>query len=334
MKKSKTCRNIRKQFLALQIQNNKKNKKMEGWRIEEIISANCEIDENGFPDNAQEKLDVLWKKFEDLKKGYLSASEQYKKENKEYFLEAQKTFCAYSARVSYFLVHGEEPMQTDVASQSDAQSEKDVSEIKETKKEENWLSYSQCQKILKPIMSLESGSLTKDTMNRIHSEIENAQAIAQTLDYEFGELEQVIIALVHDKLDAISKGIWEYKIRTMDPTFSVLMDFLEVRSEMVEAELKPETNAKAQSFEQLETGQRAIWCAYCKATSHTIFKCEYFDTLTIRARTEFLQRDGRCFNCLSHHGKKPCPSGVCRTCNQPHNSLICARNPKNLGLRD
>lgn len=196
-----------------------------------------------------------------------------------------------------------------------------------------WLSYSQCRAILQPVMELEGENLTQSTMNNIAEAIKKAIATAGEVQYDLGDMEQVIIALVHDKFDNVTKSIWEFQTMAADPSLSVLNDFLRNRSTMVEREMQNQQQGvqrNQQSAVQPET-HRKIYCTYCRVNSHTIFKCDHFNTLTIRAKTEFLQREGRCLNCLTIHGHNPCPSGPCRTCDQPHNSTLWKRNPKNMG---
>lgn len=301
---------------------------MEDWSTDEIISANQDINENGFSINAQDDLFVFFEKFSKINAEFQNSTTEFRASNKLWFLDAQKAFYSYAARISRFLVQSEEQMQTESSTQTieDAQP---VSQ-KAATTEPEWLSYAQCRHILQPILQLERGKLTTSTMKEISNAIKKVQENAKRAKFDLSGLELPIIALVHDKFDSVTKSIWEFQTLTSDPTFSVLEDFLRNRSKLVSAEIR---NQSPGGFEQMEPEprRRQIWCVYCKLATHTIFKCEHFDTLTIRAKTDFLQREGRCLNCLTQHGRNPCPSGHCRTCNEPHNSMLCRRNPKNLG---
>lgn len=297
---------------------------MEDWSTTEVFDAERDINENGFSINAQNDLFTLFEKFSKVNAEYCNSTNEFRVDNKMWFLDAQKAFYSYAARISEFLVKDEATLETQEEQGAMANPSKELAPDAE------WWSYAECRRILQPIINLEHGKLTTNTMKEISNAVKKVQANANEAKYHLGNLELVIIALVHEKFDTVTKSIWEYQTMTIDPTFTVLQDFLRNRSEMVPAELRNQLPSANEQNEP-EQRRRQIWCAYCKVGSHTIFKCDHFDTLTIRAKTEFLQREGRCLNCLTAHGRNPCPSGHCRTCNEPHNSMLCRRNPKNMG---
>lgn len=298
---------------------------MEDWSIEEVINAERDIDENGFSINAQDDLFTLFEKFSKVNAEYCNSTNEFRADNKIWFLDAQKAFYRYAARISSFLVTNKEPMQ--IQENQGAQPNPPV-ETRMVGTETEWLHYAECLRILQPIMDLDCGKLTTTTMKEISNAVKKARSNANEAKYELGDLELVIIALVHNKFDVVTKSIWEYQTMSID---------LRNRSGMVPAELHNQSPGPSSSTGAVlehvdyEPRRRQLWCTYCKLATHTIFKCDHFDTLTIRAKTEFLQREGRCLNCLTPQGRNPCPSGPCRTCDHPHNSMLCPRNPKNLG---
>lgn len=300
---------------------------MEDWSTDEVISAERDIDENGYSINAQDDLFTLFEKFSKVNAEYCNSTNEFRVDNKMWFLDAQKAFYSYAARISRFLVNQEATIETETEQGASANPSTEEPMV-ETDAE--WLSYAQCRRILQPVMNLERGKLTTTTMKEISNAVKKAQANAKEIKYDLGDFEQVIIALVHEKFDTVTKSIWEFQTMSKNPTFAALQDFLRNRSDQVSVELRNQPQSVPE-YNEPEQRRRQIWCAYCKVGSHTIFKCDHFDTLTLRAKTDFLQREGRCLNCLTPHGRNPCPSGPCRTCDQPHNSLLCRRNPKNMG---
>ncbi|XP_061721087.1 uncharacterized protein LOC133527908 [Cydia pomonella] len=67
-----------------------------------------------------------------------------------------------------------------------------------------------------------------------------------------------------------------------------------------------------------------IKCAYCKDNSHPLYKCEKFNTLTLKERKHFVEQNKLCTNCLFiGHDAKDCKSRhTCRVCTQRHHSSL------------
>lgn len=57
---------------------------------------------------------------------------------------------------------------------------------------------------------------------------------------------------------------------------------------------------------------------------HGIYLCQKFLNSSIKARREFIQKKGLCFNCIKNkHMVKECTSkSMCKYCNGKHNSLL------------
>lgn len=300
---------------------------MEMWSTDEIVAAMRDIDQNGMSINAQADLFEFQKKFNEMVAEYRSSTE-HEADKKECFIKAQKEFYLYAARISHFLLHSEDEMQieneNEVASVVLSDSEEKESD------QQVPLTYAQCQYILQPVLELEAEKLTAKTMKEISMAVKKVIANANEERFNIKQWEQPILMMVHSKFDATTKVIWEFQTQMTIPTFESLEAFLRARAPMVQVELRNQVPASQEQGEN-EPRRRQIWCPYCKSAAHTIFKCDLFDSLIIKAKTEFLQREGRCLNCLTNHGRNPCQSGLCRTCDQPHNSLLCRRNPKNQG---
>lgn len=66
-----------------------------------------------------------------------------------------------------------------------------------------------------------------------------------------------------------------------------------------------------------------VSCSLCKE-SHWLWSCSKFRNFSVDERHKFVRSEKLCFNCLGKsHGAAQCRSkGRCKTCNQPHNSLL------------
>lgn len=197
---------------------------MEDWSTAEVFDAERDIDENGVSINAQNDLFTLFEKFSKVNAEYCNSTNEFRVDNKKWFLDAQKAFYSYAARISSFLVKDEAPMQTqeDQGAMANPQKEEET--------DAEWLSYAECRRILEPIMNLEREKLTTNTMKEISNAVKKVQANANEAKYHLGDLELVIIALVHEKFDTVTKSICEYQTMSTDPTFTVLQEFLRNRS--------------------------------------------------------------------------------------------------------
>lgn len=99
--------------------------------------------------------------------------------------------------------------------------------------------YVQYRRILQPVLELEGGHLTTNTMSDMFHAIEVAKQKMGALEFEFRNIEQPIMAIVHSKFDVVTKGIWEFQLSLGEPTLEGMGRFLEQRSHMVQEELGP-----------------------------------------------------------------------------------------------
>ncbi|XP_055634287.1 uncharacterized protein LOC129774552 [Toxorhynchites rutilus septentrionalis] len=64
-------------------------------------------------------------------------------------------------------------------------------------------------------------------------------------------------------------------------------------------------------------------CPFCLESSHSPFKCESFQKLSVAQRFEQVKKKNLCINCFSSsHLLRNCSSGACRVCNQKHHTML------------
>lgn len=86
------------------------------------------------------------------------------------------------------------------------------------------------------------------------------------------------------------------------------------RGKTAAASAEPDRPAKARREEN---------CPLCRE-SHNLYRCTDFLALSLRSREEKVQAWRLCGNCLrAGHRTSECKNGRCRTCKQPHNSVLC-----------
>lgn len=64
-------------------------------------------------------------------------------------------------------------------------------------------------------------------------------------------------------------------------------------------------------------------CKYCNSSSHNIYQCNEFSSLTPQSRHAFIKNKSLCQNCFGTHKKEFCKSiHSCKECNKRHHSLL------------
>lgn len=311
---------------------------MDKWNNEEVKKLGVFVKENGIADGAEDELIELSVKFVLLCHEYQNKNSVERQENRGWFRDVQKTFFETGAVMAKELAKRPQEegarsieMQTDDPIQEkSAGAVRDGNAIVPNRMEElneelQWLPYTQYRKILQPCLELEIANLTTHTMSDVHHAIEMAKKKTIALNYHMAGAEQAILAILHSKLDLVSKGIWEFQLATMEPTIETFDRFLEQRAYMVQRELGPVTPVAEPSARR-----KGQVCIYCKSTLHTIYKCSAgFESLTILAKKQFLHKEDRCENCFMRHPIDNCTAGTCWSCKVQHNSMLCPKNPRN-----
>jgi hypothetical protein len=78
--------------------------------------------------------------------------------------------------------------------------------------------------------------------------------------------------------------------------------------------------------------KKELRCGYCRGRGHVMWKCNEYLKLTLKERTDFVERERRCVTCLAkHEGRKCISTYKCFSCDIKHNSTLCPRNERNPG---
>ncbi len=157
--------------------------------------------------------------------------------------------------------------------------------------------------------------------------------------------EQLIVAMIEPLLPTVLIKLWSdfTSDSIAPPTLSDLLKFFKRRSQAVEAVASPKTVTQSQAptkniatsrFSQKPKalhvrGQNQEHCPCCDS-SHAIYQCSQFKSLTVDKRFNFARRHRLCFNCLSKtHSIEDCYSKItCKECGRKHHSLL-HRTPNN-----
>lgn len=306
---------------------------MERWSNENLEAKMLQLAEGGFAENAAQELEELNTNFAELCEHWAIQEEQEKVDKKGWSLQAEWLYFSLGKKYVMHLLNAD---NNKMETSSEQEINVSAAQRAPTETQKTVLMYRDYQRLVMPIIELGQINIVNEmTINEVLSAVQEALNQAEQLQYGLQESENAIMAIVYSKLDPVSKGIWDFQLSVQNPNLNGLIDFLVKRAAMLKgapvevASASTSTMPSAQSRQS--TNPRGKFCIYCEVTSHNIFHCDYFDGLIIPAKERYLRDEGRCFNCFLRHSMEPCAQGECRKCNVKHNSMLCPKNPKNLG---
>ncbi|KYN08018.1 hypothetical protein ALC62_01007 [Cyphomyrmex costatus] len=148
-------------------------------------------------------------------------------------------------------------------------------------------------------------------------------------------LSDMLVFLISQKLDKISREAWELRRDTSEPypTFAEINQFLNERIQAFGTiiPIKPKEkstdttkSAKNNTVASHAASTVSFKCPVCKQGTHLLYQCETFLNKTPIQRSEYIRQNNRCLNCFSrkHHVKNCTNSHVCKYCNAQHHSLL------------
>lgn len=295
---------------------------MDSWCTEELEKRKQDLIEHGFPANLDEELFKLSEKFEELRSDWVAQPDQVQKEKKNWFYRAHLAYAKLSEKyVLHLLGIDEDWMETE-----------SVKSNAEPIEESNKLAYQDYRQIMLPVIELEQVfAVNEQTVNTMVVAIQETTQRAKALDFDLNKCTSTIIAIVHSKLDLISRNIWEFQLGVEEPTLDSLMNFLVKRAHQLKGADRagPSTSRDVQSSPGPK--KKHNMCIYCGNNAHSIYHCAIFGGLKIEAKENFIvMKERRCLNCFSKtHTVNECLDGNCRKCQVKHNSLVCRKNPNN-----
>ncbi|KAF2903195.1 hypothetical protein ILUMI_02997 [Ignelater luminosus] len=150
--------------------------------------------------------------------------------------------------------------------------------------------------------------------------------------------DRILIYLSVIKFDPCTKREWENHSKDMNaPTFDEFIKFLAQRCKILESSAKhsdsrpnyaKKNNSKTFLCSSINNKpmqspkHKDTHCPFYKSV-HTIYHCEKFKNLSVKARYDEILRLKLCLNCLRFgHTNADCKSSGCKTCGKRHNTLL------------
>lgn len=232
------------------------------------------------------------------------------------------------------------------------------------------LSFEKYTMFLKPLTQLQiHGSIDvkmiSAVINGIIKVMDNIKARKLQLS---PDVVRTIVLLILTKLDDASLMAWSYFIGSQEPTFDMLVSFLQKRqkdkdvkeasnaavgsyriphvnqpppcqpSTSQQAEAKPKNKkgaaARARSKSVTPTAKKPKGngdggrCKICNG-NHKVRDCQRFFNMSLEDREAALRRNNLCINCFSSaHTVEMCMDRPCPDCNKRHNSMLLHRFTK------
>lgn len=283
---------------------------MESWCTEKLEKKKQDLIEHGFPANLEEELHQLNADSHALRADWAVQSGQVREEKKEWFYRAQLAYFKLGEKYAlHYLGIDEEWMEAE-----------SIKSSTETNEESNKLAYQDYRQIMLPVIELEPVyTVNEQTVNSMVVGIQEIAQRARALEFDLGAYTSTIIAMVHSKLDFISKGIWEFQLGVEEPTLDSFMNFLVKRAHQLKG-ANCAGQAASRNVQNSPAPKKKNMCIYCGSNTHSIYHCAIFGGLKIEAKENFISsKEKRCLNCFSKtHTVNECLDGNCRKCNVKH----------------
>lgn len=209
--------------------------------------------------------------------------------------------------------------------------------------------YATCRELLRQFFKLPSlqgpakavdlkrmANVTQETMHKLQ---------AQRVSTEGWDM--IVVHVLHERLDEETACRWEESRTSELPTIKDMCTFLlkrAVKLENAQAHRKIEKSSPSTSLTaQLEMarlertkqkrptqdrqeGKKKMPCLICTSIDHPMWCCPEFLSLSLLARSKYINEKRICRNCLKvGHTPKNCFQGPCTRCpgTQFHNSVLC-----------
>ena len=168
--------------------------------------------------------------------------------------------------------------------------------------------------------------------NLIDSTLKHLRAL-KALGLETDHWDPLMIYWTVSKLDPVTRKEWETSLEDTElPTFESLKNFLFKRCHALESinnDKHKENNARTHEVKfksnklSSHVSTSDISCPTCKA-NHYAYNCEKFRNFPVGKRFQIIKEAHLCKNCLrsNEHQAQECKSGLCRTCNGKHHTLL------------
>ncbi|XP_077262536.1 uncharacterized protein LOC143897601 [Temnothorax americanus] len=179
-----------------------------------------------------------------------------------------------------------------------------------------------------PAVAKESALELQSLRDKINSAVAALDKLNRTPEELWSD---ILISLGSQKLDAVTRKAWNLKFGEArhPPSYDDFKKFLDNRIRALENWKLPLSssdkvkNSNAQKISANVCAKSFPPCSLCKA-KHAFYVCPKFTEKSPNQRRELVQKEKRCFNCLSsNHGAKTCSSKyLCRLCQRKHHTLL------------
>ncbi|XP_058456361.1 uncharacterized protein LOC131433782 [Malaya genurostris] len=134
--------------------------------------------------------------------------------------------------------------------------------------------------------------------------------------------------MICSRLDSATLRLWEtHHGSTEVPTYNNVIEFLRnhcvVLQSITISKASGTDNRQAKTSFCHATAKAHGKCPFCNESWHTAFHCARFQRMKVPERSDAVNKNSLCRNCLSPgHYARSCERGVCHHCRQKHHSML------------
>ncbi|XP_055590095.1 uncharacterized protein LOC129742245 [Uranotaenia lowii] len=185
---------------------------------------------------------------------------------------------------------------------------------------------------------MEFPRIEKESAGQIHGlvdEFDHRLKILKQLGENTDYWGAMIVHWMCSKLDSRTLQLWEdHAASIKDPTFKMLVEFLEKRTRVLDAVLSNTSNSSVQPKTEFKRDRVAVHAStesgkgdntcQCCGEQHYLVRCVKFQGFGLKEKLDFVNGKRLCSNCFkAGHWVRDCNSKYsCKTCGKKHNSLI------------
>ncbi|XP_062713695.1 uncharacterized protein LOC134290550 [Aedes albopictus] len=176
-----------------------------------------------------------------------------------------------------------------------------------------------------------------ESLMRLVDDFERNLSMIDKMGVPTGGWSVLLAHMLCSRLDPSTLKQWESHYRSTDvPEYKDIIAFLQGHLSVLQS-LPPSKSHSSESNKPDQqrpskskintvhavTSPATSSCPFCSKSSHSPFKCEFFQGLAVSQRFDLVKKKNLCINCFSpSHMLRSCSSSSCRVCNQKHHTML------------
>jgi len=184
--------------------------------------------------------------------------------------------------------------------------------------------------IIQQIIDCQNVNSEAKAIKSFHDVIQESLAALNNVNVNTKSWDPLLLQILIKKLDRHTHVLYEQSLdkpRELQ-TVNHFLEFLEQRFQALESlgpkdKNKDKKDDKQKSSKATSVSVTSAACKACDSKDHAVYFCKKFIDMTPKQRSQWVQKQKLCINCLKDgHRAQSCSSRSCKYCPKKHNSLL------------